>query len=309
MINKKIKDFKYKKGMKVSELVENLGQVGYQGINIGKAVETIKRMKKNKAKIFLTFTSNMTSSGLRGLFAQLIKEKFVDVVITTAGSIEEDWMKSSNDFYVGSFHADDEKLAKEGINRIGNIYVTNKAYGSFEETIAPVIQKIYSEHKRLTPSEFIHEVGKHIKDENSILHQATKNNIPIYCPALTDGSFGVQLNTFQQKHSDFVIDIVKDMNKIMTEADFNDEVGLIVLGGGVSKHHALMANLINGGINYAVYITTAHEHSGSLSGATTKEAKSWGKLKSEADAVTVIGDASVFFPLIITKVLDDMNED
>lgn len=309
MLNKKIRDFNYVEGMKVNELVERLSLVGYQGINIGKAVEIIKKMKKNKAKIFLTFTSNMVSSGLRGLFAQLIAKRFVDIVITTAGSIEEDWMKAKNDFFVGSFQADDEKLAKEGINRIGNIYVENKAYESFEESIIPAIEKIYKERKRLTASEFIYELGGFVNDENSILYQARKNNIPIYCPAITDGSLGIQLNTFLQKHNDFIIDVVKDINNVITETDFKDKVGLIVLGGGIAKHHALMANLISGGINYAVYITTAHEHSGSLSGATTKEAKSWGKIKTEADAVTVIGDATVFFPLIITKVLDDLNED
>jgi len=309
MLGKKIKDFSYKKQMKVNELVKSLGSVGYQGINISRAVEVIKNMKKNNARIFLTFTSNMVSSGLRGLFAQLIEKKFVDVVITSAGSIEEDWMKAKNDFYVGSFDADDKELVKQGINRIGNIYVKNKAYESFEETIMPAIEKIYGKNKRLSASEFICELGAFIDDKSSILYQARKNNVKIYCPAITDGSLGIQLNTFLQKHNDFVIDVVKDINNIITETDFKQKVGLIVLGGGVAKHHALMANLISGGINYAVYITTAHEHSGSLSGATTKEAKSWGKIKEEGDAVTVIGDVSVFFPLIITKVLDDLDED
>lgn len=304
MLDRKIKDIRYKKGMKVRDLAEQLAYAGFQGSNLGNAVNIIKKMKKNNAKIFLTFTSNMVSSGLRGFFAQLIEMKFVDVVITTAGSIEEDWMKATNDFYVGSFDADDEKLSKKGINRIGNIYVTNKAYSSFEETIMPALEKICAK-KKITPSELIFELGKFIDDKNSILHQATKNNVPIYCPAITDGSLGIQLNTFLQKHPDFSIDVVKDIDNIIKEKDFKEQAGLIVLGGGVSKHHALLANLISGGINYAVYITTARQHSGSLSGATTKEAKSWGKIKGE-DAVTVIGEATILFPMIMTKVLDDL---
>ena len=114
IINKEIKDFKWKKNIKVSELVEQYSCLGYQAINLSIASEIIKRMKKDKAKIFLAFTSNMASSGLRGLFAQLIKLKFVDVVVTTVGSIEEDFIKSKKGkFYVGSFNADDEKLGKQ----------------------------------------------------------------------------------------------------------------------------------------------------------------------------------------------------
>jgi len=309
-LNKKIKDFKYKKGIKVSELMEDFASLGYQSINLAKAADIIKRMKQDKAKIFLTFTSNMTSSGLRGLFAQLIKLKFVDVIITTVGSIEEDLIKANNkDFYVGSFEADDEELGKEGINRIGNIYVTNEAYGSFEDIIKSILEKIYLKKKQWTTSEFIKELGNYVDDEDSMVYQANKNSIPIYCPAITDGALGVQLFFFKQKHQDFIIDEILDTGNVMNEAAFAEKTGVIVLGGGVSKHHAILANLMRDGMEYAVYITTAHSYAGSLSGATTQEAKSWGKLKSDADAVTVNGDVTILFPLVIIKVLEDLGYD
>ncbi len=308
-LDKKIKDFKYKKGMKVSELVESFTSLGYQSINLAKAADIITRMKKDKAKIFLTFTSNMTSSGLRGLFAQLIKLKFVDVVITTVGSIEEDLIKSKKDFYVGSFEADDLELGKEGINRIGNIYVKNEAYSSFEEIINPVLEQIYLKKKYWTVSEFIKELGNYVNDANSIVYQANKNNIPIYCPAITDGALGFHLVFFKQKHPDFVLDEIKDLENVMNEAAFAEKTGVIILGGGVSKHHAIFTNLMRDGMEYAVYITTAHSYAGSLSGATTQEARSWGKLKSDADAVTVNGDVTILFPLVITKVLEDLGYD
>lgn len=296
--------------MKVAELIEDFASLGYQSINLAKAADIIKRMKQDKAKIFLTFTSNMTSSGLRGLFAQLIKLKFVDVVITTVGSIEEDLIKANKkDFYVGSFEANDEELGKQGINRIGNIYVTNEAYGSFEDIIKPILEKIYLKKKQWTTSEFIRELGRYIDNEDSIVYQANKNNIPIYCPAITDGALGVQLFFFKQKHPDFIIDAISDMGNIMNEAAFAEKTGVIVLGGGVSKHHAILTNLMRDGMEYAVYITTAHSYAGSLSGATTQEAKSWGKLKSDADAVTVNGDVTILFPLVITKVLEDLGYD
>lgn len=262
-------------------------------------------MKKRKAKIFLSFTSNMASSGLRGLFAQMIEKGLADVVVTTVGSIEEDFIKAhKGKFFVGSFEEDDKKLGDEGMNRIGNILVPSKGYEGFEKALKSALKEIIKPGSSITPSELIRELGRYCEgDDSSILYQAYKHNVPIYCPAITDGSFGFQLQELRNS-TDFQIDVVKDMKNIVLEASPKDEVGLIVLGGGVAKHHAILANLTNGGADYAVYITTASPYSGSLSGATTEEAKSWGKVKSSGDAVTVHGDASILFPLAMCYVFE-----
>ena len=310
LLKEKIKDFTYKPNMLVKDFVGQFKYIGYQATHLGKAVEIIKRMKKDNAKIYLSFTSNMVSSGLRGFFAQLIKMRFVDVIVTTVGSIEEDIIKAKNPgFYVGSFSVDDEELGKMGINRIGNIFVPNETYESFEDIITPILNELYQIKKQWTPSELIYELGRFVDDENSIVYQARKNDVKIYCPAITDGALGMQLFFFYQRHKDFVIDVVKDMDYLLKQVMDYDKTGAIILGGGVSKHHVILANLMRNGMEYAVYITTAHAYAGSLSGATTDEAKSWGKIKGDSDAITINGDATILFPLIMTKVLDDLNEE
>jgi len=302
-----IEDFRYEKGMKIRDFMEKVGNIGFQSLHLGKAAEIIKKMDKENAKIFLTFTSNMVSSGLRGLFAQLIEKRFVDIVVTTVGSIEEDIIKSKGrKFQKGSFDVDDKELGKKGINRIGNIFVPNEIYGSFEEIFATILEELYGKKKMWGVSEFIKELGNFVDDKNSILYQATKNDIPIFCPAITDGAIGLQIYFFKQKHPDFMIDVTSDMDNLINTAIGAEKTGAIILGGGVAKHHAILANLLRDGMEYAVYMTTAHAHSGSLSGATTSEAKSWGKIKGEGDAITVIGDVTITFPLVISKVLDDL---
>ena len=116
----------------------------------------------------------------------------------------------------------------------------------------------------------------------------------------------MQIYFFRQKHPDFVLDIAGDMNNLYKTTLEAEKTGCIILGGGVGKHHAILANLLRDGMDYAVYMTTAHAYAGSLSGATTQEAKSWGKIKGEADAITVIGDVTITFPLVMCKVLDDL---
>ncbi len=303
-----VKDLKWKKGMDVASLVSSLGKVGFQAIHLEKAKETIVKMKKDGCKIYLTFTSNMVTSGLRGFFAQLIKLGLVDVVVTTVGGIEEDIMKAhKEDFVIGTFSEDDVELYEKGVNRVGNLFIRTESYAKFEDLMKPYLKDIYSKKKRVTPSEIFNEIGLKLEDEDSILFQAARKKVPIFCPAVTDGAFGFHLFMFQQDHSDFIVDVVKDFSNILFSTSQDEKKGLISLGGSISKHHAILACLLNGGLDYAVYMTTASSSSGSMSGASTNEAKSWGKIKDDSDAVTVIGDVSFTFPLVMVSVLEELS--
>jgi deoxyhypusine synthase len=307
---KKVKDFMWREGMKVSEMVSSFDSLGYQAIELSEAVKVSMKMKRNNAKVFLTFTSNMVTSGLRGFFAQICKLKIPDILVTTSGAIEEDLMKAlGEDFEISNFYADDTSLHERGENRVGNLVIRNESYMKFEDSMMEFLGEIYSRKKRISVSDLLFEIGLKLKDENSILYQAAKNNIPIYCPGVADSSFGFQLFMFQQKNKDFMVDTIWDMNRVVTDLSFDDKKGLISLGGSISKHYAIFAALMSGGFDYAVYMTTSSPQSGSVSGATTQEAKSWGKLKDDAEAATVKGDVTITFPLLMTTVLDKMKEE
>ncbi|KGK99014.1 deoxyhypusine synthase [Methanococcoides methylutens] len=306
----KVKDLKWKQDMRVSELVDSYEHIGFQSVELQRASEVIVKMKKDSAKVFLTFTSNMVTSGLRGFFAQLIELGIADVIVTTVGGLEEDIMKATGeDFQIGSFQTDDVELHEKGINRVGNLLIKNESYMNFESLIERILKQLYEKQKHWAVSEMLREIGLMLDDENSILYQAAKNNVPIFCPAITDGAFGFHLYLFQQDHPDFMVDVVKDFGNILFASSFDDRKGVIALGGSISKHHAILSTLLNGGAEYAVYMTTAHRTSGSMSGANTNEAKSWGKVKDESDVATVIGDVSITFPLAMIHALDELAED
>ena len=306
----KVKNFLWKPGMSVKDLVEDMGQVGFQSVELSRAADLIVKIKKNNAKTFLTFTSNMVTSGLRSFFAQLIKLKMANVIVTTVGAIEEDIMKAmGEDFLIGKFESDDVELHERGINRVGNLMIKNESYMNFEDWMNPFLDKLYSKERRWAVSELLREIGLVLDDENSILYQAAKNNVSIFCPAITDGAFGFHLYLFQQKHKDFIVDVVKDFGNILLSTNFDEKKAVIALGGSISKHHAILCTLLNGGAEYALYMTTAHKTSGSMSGATTSEAKSWGKVKDEVDIATVIGDVTITFPLAMIKALEQLKEE
>ena len=306
----KVKDFVWHEDMKVSELVGDLSQVGFQSVELAKAKDVIVKMKKDNAKVFLTFTSNMVTSGLRGFFAQLVELNIPNFLVTTAGAIEEDIMKAIGEkFDIGSFDADDVELHEKGINRVGNLMISTEGYLKFEDWIVKALEKCYVKKKKWSVSDLLKEFGFMLEDKNSILYQSANKNVPIFCPAITDAGIGFHLYLFQQKHKDFIIDVVEDFGNILLGTSFDDKKAVIALGGSISKHHAILATLLNGGAEYAVYMTTAHKSSGSMSGATTQEAKSWGKVKDESDIATVIGDVSVNFPLVMVAALDELKKE
>ena len=305
-----VNDFKWKRGMTVNELVDSYRNIGFQSIELKKAADVIVKMKKDSAKIFLTFTSNMATSGLRGFFAQLVDLGIADVLVTTVGAIEEDIMKAIGEkFPIGSFEIDDVELHEKGVNRVGNLFIKSESYMNFEDWFNPVFDKLYAKNKRWAVSEMLKEIGLTLNDESSILCQAAKHDVPIFCPAITDGSFGFHLYLFQQKHPDFIVDVVKDFGNILFTTSHDEKKAVIALGGSISKHHAILCTLLHGGAEYAVYMTTAHKTSGSMSGATTNEAKSWGKVKDESDVATVIGDVTIMFPLAMINALEQLESE
>jgi deoxyhypusine synthase len=289
--------------------VNSMKNVGFQATNVGRAVGVIEKMRQEKSTIFLSFTSNMVSSGLRETFAYMVKNRMVDAIITSVGSIEEDLMKTEMPFLLGDFNADDVDLHRKGINRIGNIFVPNNRYERLEKMLDPFFAEMLERQKKTgrmaAPSEIIFELGKKVKDENSILHWASRNNVPIFCPAITDGAFGLQLYFFKnlkKENGALGIDVTGDMDKLAEMVYDAKKTGGIILGGGVAKHHTIGVNILRGGLDYAVYVSTGTEYDGSLSGARPKEAKSWSKIKEEANNVFIEGDATIIFPLIMASV-------
>lgn len=260
----------------------------------------------DRTTIFLGYTSNLISSGLRGTLRYLTQHAHISAIVTTAGGIEEDLIKCLAPTYLGSFSTPGASLRSKGLNRIGNLIVPNNNYCLFEDWIVPILDTLLAEqeeskklpdpeqHIHWTPSKIIARLGKEINDESSVLYWAYKNNIPIFCPALTDGSLGDMLyfHTFKASPLQLRIDIVEDIRKINTLAVRAKRAGMIVLGGGVVKHHIANACLMRNGAESAVYINTAQEFDGSDAGARPDEAVSWGKIKVGADSVKVC----YFFP-------------
>lgn len=326
-----IQGYDFNKGRDLDGLMDSFFRSGFQATSLGQAVNEVNRMinwrlsdepvastvdpdhldpafRANcRTKIFLGYTSNMISCGVREHIRYLVEHKMVDVIVTSAGGIEEDFIKCMAPTYVGDFHLKGYDLRLKGQNRIGNMLIPNSNYCKFEDWIWPILDQMLKEQQEQninwTPSKMIHRLGKEIDNPESVYYWAYKNNIPVYCPALTDGSIGDMLFFHSYKNPGLRLDIVEDIRGINNEAikALPRKTGMILLGGGVAKHHICNANLMRNGADFAVYLNTANEFDGCDSGARPDEAISWGKIKIDATPVKVYGDASILFPLLVSQ--------
>ncbi|KAG8997809.1 Deoxyhypusine synthase [Tulasnella sp. 427] len=316
----------------LQELLTSYERIGFQATSFGKAIDIVNKMRKwrlcdeplapaespeltdpnvranTRCTIMLGYTSNLISSGLREVILHLVKHKHVSAIVTTAGGIEEDFIKCLRKTYLGDFTLDGADLRKKGMNRIGNLVVPNDNYCAFEDWVTPILDKMLAEQpKRLreggegpwSPSEVIKRLGKEINNEESVYYWAYKNDIPVFCPALTDGSLGDMIFFHSYRNPGLIIDIVRDIRSLNALAMKARKAGMIILGGGVCKHQIANAMLMRNGADYSVYINTGQEFDGSDSGARPDEAVSWGKIRAGAESVKVYADATLVFPLLV----------
>jgi deoxyhypusine synthase len=299
---KPISDMDIDSNMKVSDLTaQMLASGGFTAKKLGQAAEILSSMLRDeKCTVFLSFPACIVSTGTRGIIRKLVEERLVDVIVTTCGTLDHDLARVWKKYYHGEFMMDDADLHKKGINRLGNILIPNESYGIIlEQKMQPVLDELYKDGKRsLSSRQLAQEFGSRLTDKKSILYWAARNDVPVYVPGITDGAFGSQLWLFSQRHHDFTVDVLRDEQELSDIVFTAKRAGALMIGGGISKHHVIWWNQFRNGLDYAVYLTTAEEYDGSLSGARIREAVSWGKVKERAKYITVEGDATITLPIL-----------
>ncbi|BFH74353.1 deoxyhypusine synthase [Sulfurisphaera javensis] len=277
---------------------------GFTAESVVRGVKILNDMIKEADLRFLSFTANLVSTGLRGLFADLIKKGYFNIIITTGGTIDHDIARSfGGKYYKGLFEYDDSMLRDLEIHRLGNILVPMESYGKvIEDVVRKYVNEITNIKKEWPVYELLWEFGKRISDEHSILRAAYERKVPIIVPGVVDGSFGTNLFIYSQ-FTNLKINLFEDMKLIKDLVFSCKKSGALIIGGGISKHHTIWWNQFKDGLDYAIYITTAQEYDGSLSGAKPREAISWNKIKPSGENVVIYGDATIILPILSASLL------
>jgi len=310
-------------GMTVGDLAAEYGAAGAGAADLSRAVEiTAEMLGDDEVTTLLGLAGAMVPLGMRGIVADLLRDGYVDALVTTGANLTHDAIEAiGGRHHHGSAgpddHRSDERIARgrrdhdealrdAEVDRIYNVYLPQEHFTAFEhhlrDEVFPAVDRTVS------IAELTRELGRanaRVNDDSGIgadpgiAAAAYEADVPVYCPAVADSILGIQA-WMRSQVTDFALDALADMTDLNDLVHAAGSAGALVVGGGVPKNYVLQAMLVTpGAYDYAVQLTTDPEHTGGLSGATLDEARSWGKLETTARNVTVVGDATITFPLLV----------
>jgi deoxyhypusine synthase len=296
-----VSHIKLTKHMSLSDLAKQMEAVKVLGPGrFGKAVAILGALFKDEHCVkLISLAGPIVPGGLRTIIADLIDGGLLNGVVTTGANVTHDLLEALGHRHIaGTELADDNKLKRLGLSRIYDLLVSQKGIEHLEKASHRMLDRIPETRRHNIASyELLWEFGKQIRDKQSILHTAQKRKVPVFCPGIFDSMLGLNLWTYSRLHTLFV-NPFKDFSRLVDLTYEKKRVGAIILGGGMPKHHVLIANSYRGGVDAAIQITLDRPEGGGASGAPLEEAISWGKIKTPSKLVTIVGDATVIFPLL-----------
>jgi deoxyhypusine synthase len=304
--------------LSVDQLIRQFGNSGSFGAGrLASACEIYEKMLRDKdCTVFLALSGAVVPAGLRSVVVDLIRKKLIDVVVCTGASLVHDAIEAvGGRHYKGSWVDDDSELYKYHIFRIYDVLVPEEAFVRLDYELSKMYDEIALDRKgeSLSSREFAWELGKRLRDPDSILRSAYEMDVPVFIPAVRDSEFGFihWLHSSQKDVKNVLsVDAFKEVSELCGICAKSPKNGMIVLGGGVPRNAVQSAALASKkGLDYAVVVTMDRPEMGGLSGSTLKETISWGKVKGEADNVMVIGDVMVVFPLMVASVVERLGAD
>jgi deoxyhypusine synthase len=303
----------------VNELVTGLRGCAFGAGRLAKAADIYEAMLNEETTKFMGIAGALVPAGMRTILAEMIRERYVDVVVTTGANLVHDIIEALGEHHYMSADMDanvciersldDVWLRNQGVDRIYDVVVHDEAFARLEDFLRGVFEQL--DHKRYSIRELLTAIGENLSDRNSLLRSAVDSDVPVFCPAIADSMIGLHAWLYKQAGT-LEVDAFEDMRELIDLFCEAKRTGAIILGGGVPKNFIFQSALIapreggQEGIDYAIQITTSTPEDGSLSGATLEEAKSWGKIGENAEAITLYCDATIALPIIVAAVRERM---
>jgi len=299
-----VQQMRIRPNMSAGELVAAMGRAGaYNAGALSRAADIYEKMlRDNDATKFFGLAGAMVPAGMGGIVSDLIEQGWIDILVSTGANLTHDIIEAIGcRHYHGSAFCSDIELRHDEINRIYDVYLPNEAFEHFETFLQGVFEEL-KPGKPISIKDLLRTLGEHL--DTGILATAAKKDIPVYCPAVQDSMIGLQYWLFSQTHK-VTIDAFGDMPSLLDRCFTTKKAGALLVGGGVPKNFILQSMIMTpNGFDYAVQLTGDRPDLGGLSGATLDEARSWGKVTEEAQAVTVYADATITLPLLVAAVME-----
>jgi len=325
--SKKIQAKKLKKGIKITELVDDYYQA-YNSARLNEACRLLTEKMLNPRKdvtIGITLAGALTPAGMSGMVVSMMEKGFIDFIIATGANLYHDTHFALNyPLRKGDFMIDDTTLYKHGVVRIYDVFLTTDTLLDTDKFTQKILLDKKAPRGAVSSSEFHNYIGKILlkeapNPEVSILAQAAKYNIPVYTSSPGDSTYGMDLAAFTKElgrlgsidlHINPNLDVLETAAIVMGAK----QNGAILLGGGSPKNFYMQTQpflweclgVEKGGHDYFIQVTMDSPQWGGLSGATPQEAVSWGKINPEElkNTVVVYSDVTLAAPILFSYALE-----
>ncbi|MDH7563610.1 MAG: deoxyhypusine synthase [Candidatus Bathyarchaeota archaeon] len=309
----------------ISKLLEEMSRTAYQGRKLGEAVEVWHSMLKEKnLTIIMGFSGSMSTAGQWTIVNWLMKNRFIDVLVSTGANVSEDIVDAMGlGYWQGSHMVNDEALLKDDVNRYYDVFGKEVDYRKMEEVLTDFLLTLKTDVS-YSSMELLYLLGKYLskKKIRSIAAVAAENGVPIFCPAISDSAYGEAFLMAKNAGHQIQLDQVKEFDQFVSIGEKAKDIGVVYIGGGVPKDFTQLIAISvspktkDEGVagregfkrkglkeyyyphKYAIQITTDSPQWGGLSGCTLEEAISWGKIHSGGKRAVCYCDATVALPLI-----------
>ncbi|MFQ6051984.1 MAG: deoxyhypusine synthase [Candidatus Hydrothermarchaeota archaeon] len=324
---KKIRQVELKDVKTVGDLLKEFSSAAFNAGRLSLALDVLEEMVSNeRCTLFLGLAGAMVPAGLRYVISDMIKDGFLDVLVTTGANITHDLVEA----FGGSHYKEnnsksyelmdrgdrvrdkrikDIKLRDEKISRIYDSYIDDESFIKLEKGIYQLLTDLPEEKREsISISDLLYEIGLRLKDERSILRQASIRRVPVFVPAFIDSILGLHTWFFSQEN-EISLNILEDISKILDIVFESESNGVLIVGGGVPKNFILQSMLMSQkGFEFAIQIRADRPEYGGLSGASLEEAISWGKINKDAKIVDLVGDATILLPILISSLRERLNK-
>jgi deoxyhypusine synthase len=284
----------------LKNIINDLNNTGFNAKRLAAACKIYEKMVKTKGCVkFFSLAGAMVPAGMQKIIYDMLDLGFIDVLVTTGANLTHDvaetlgFRHQQGDTAVVPGHMDQD-LYDEHINRIYDVFMPNEVYESMEDFVKTLNFDLNSSVK-----DFLWYLGSKLPNyPHSILKICAKKKIPIYCPAFTDSGLAMQLSFVFPKINLNHFQDLKDMINTSWDAKI---AGVCIVGGGVPKNYVFQSLQFSPNqAQYAIQITMDRPEPGGLSGAELREAVSWGKINKNSENSTVIADATIILPILLS---------
>lgn len=302
----------------VVPLVDAMRNMAFSARDLARAADITARMVRDPdCGIILCLAGSLVSAGLKKVFADAIRCNMVDAVVSTgANVVDQDFFEALGyRHYVGEERLrsgmHDAELRELHIDRIYDTLIDEDDLRACDDATRQIADDL--DPRPYSSREFIAAMGEYLerhgcKTPDSIVYEAYKADVPVFCPAFSDCSAGFGLVAHQHSRGDgpkVSLDSAKDFYELTRCKIANPTTGLFMVGGGVPKNFAqdivVAADILGAEApmhKYAVQVTVADVRDGALSGSTLKEASSWGKVDLAYEQM-VFAEATLAVPLLL----------